>query len=587
MVAVMDSGTTDAVRLQPRRLQPRHSADSGRAAALAFAALSIAWLLLVRTDGLSFDSVEYAVFIRDARTLFHPHHLIYEPVLLPIARLLAALGAPYPELLAARIHNVIWAGVGAYFLVRIVQGLGAGAALGMLMAALMVSTAGIMLFATQNDVYVPALACTIVTLHALQRLEKRTERIWVGIAIAGWAGATLYHQSGVLLAAPILFFCVSTRGWGAGLRLFLLIAVPAGAITLLLYVVGFLAEGYEVSAASFIRYIFLYAFEPSLLWAEPSSHTLRGLYTTLRSDVEAFFYLPWWPMRVLAVGALILATAASIAIVRRPARHLVRASAVGILTSLIFRWWWLPREPELAIVPIAFYLLILAAGLATALGMLAARVRSRALIGAGTAVAIMAAWNLSAGAKSPLLVPDEAMRDAARLARMNATNCLILDFHHEMLRADYFFGQNVANKTALFLHYLDRSSLYSDRGQRALKAVQRAPCLLFSTEWLDPKFLIYRATGETNPDGWRALVLSLFTQKESGEAAATLPVSTLETWDDPAFGRMARVTRDAAHDMPEEKFWAMFRTQVLSCGSPRFPPDKQHYISAGCAERAR
>jgi len=261
----------------------------------------------------------------------------------------------------------------------------------------------------------------------------------------------------------------------------------------------------------------------------------------------------------------------------------VRASAVGILAFLLFRWWWLPREPELAIVPIAFYLLIFAAGLATALGRLAARTRNHALLGAGAVVAIMAAWNLSAGARSPLLVPDTEMHEAARLARMNSSGCLILDFHHQILRVDYFFGQKVANKTALLLHYLDHSSIYSDRGQRALKAVQGAPCLLFSTEWLDPKFLIYRATGETNPDGWRALVLSLFTQKDSG-AAATLSVSRFETWDDPAFGRMARVTRDGAHDMPEERFWAMFRRQVLSCGSPRFPPDKQHYIATGCIE---
>lgn len=71
---------------------------------------------------------------------------------------------------------------------------------------------------------------------------------------------------------------------------------------------------------------------------------------------------------MLAIGALVLGVAACVVIVREPARHLVRASAVGILAFLLFRWWWLPREPELAIVPIAFYLLILAAGLATALG---------------------------------------------------------------------------------------------------------------------------------------------------------------------------------------------------------------------------
>lgn len=75
-------------------------------------ALTFLLLLIFRTQMQTEDSLEYALHVRSGERLFHPHHLLFSPLVRLIYLGLSTLYPTMDAILAAQVHNAFWAVVG-------------------------------------------------------------------------------------------------------------------------------------------------------------------------------------------------------------------------------------------------------------------------------------------------------------------------------------------------------------------------------------------------------------------------------------------------------------------------------------------
>jgi len=91
--------------------------------------------------------------------MFHPHHLLFIPIVHFIFLAVSSLGGPCDAICAAQFHNIMWAIVtvlSCYFAVRhlLVSNL-----FGVLAGISLLITQGFWMYSTQADVYIPAMGC--------------------------------------------------------------------------------------------------------------------------------------------------------------------------------------------------------------------------------------------------------------------------------------------------------------------------------------------------------------------------------------------------------------------------------------------
>jgi hypothetical protein len=202
------------------------------------------------------------------------------------------------------------------------------------------------------------------------------------------------------------------------------------------------------------------------------------------------------------------------------------ASAIGLASFLLFNWWWLPVEPELAIVPTAFCVIILA--LALAIVMRWSR-RPRRLMGvAWMALCALAGVNALGNAEFRAMIRPEKLALAERLAALNRDNCLTLDEYVVTGAVTYFTGQRAADVRRVL------RSLSQENAPPP--PVAQAPCLLVRAHWLEAdssaaRALFARDTTPASVSAWR-----------------------VESQDDAQAGRVLRIRRAEAVDMAPDQF---------------------------------
>lgn len=305
--------------------------------AAALAAGAAALLLALRAAEQSPDALDYAYAARSGHDLFHPHHLLFAPLVRLVLAALAPFSRGGDAILAGQIHNVAWA-VAALLAVRtLVRRAGGSPALASGAALFLLATRGFWVYATQVEVYVPALACLAVTAllasgsvagaaagapgavtsarEAPPLGARRTAAAALALALA-----VLYHQTSALFAAPLAALCVARRG-RAGWREAAAIAGGAGALALLAYAAAYAATGGPRTAADFARWTLSYGFAPVPAWGSLGHFGPNGVAALLRSQAANFAGVParWAPAVVPLFGLALLALAAwsAVALARR------------------------------------------------------------------------------------------------------------------------------------------------------------------------------------------------------------------------------------------------------------------------------
>jgi hypothetical protein len=182
-------------------------------AALPQALLFVLTLLLyvaTLTQVHTFDALSYVTSVerKPWTEVFHPHHLAYGPLGALALRLAQALGYAGGAALPMQLVNALAGALGVALFFGLARRLTGRADIALAAALLLGGAYAYWYYAVEIEVYTVAALFLIVCLRLLARPGRWTARR--ALALGGaQAGAVLFHQTNVLLCAPIAVFVVS------------------------------------------------------------------------------------------------------------------------------------------------------------------------------------------------------------------------------------------------------------------------------------------------------------------------------------------------------------------------------------------
>ncbi len=413
--------------IQP--LPPRPRALSRLVGALGAGGV-VALLLPLRAAEQSPDALDYALAAQSGVGLFHPHHLLFSPLVRGVLALLAPFGRGGDAILAGQLHNVAWAVAALWALRALVRSATRSARLADCAALGLLFTRGFWVYATQVEVYLPALGCLALATWLVARdgagRPGPAAMLAVGLL---FALAVFYHQTSVLFAAPLAVFFAAARG-RAGWRVAATITATAGALALIAYAGAWFATSRGQAGPGLARWVLGYALEPVPAWGSFTHVGPTGLTALLRSQAANVAGVPdrFAPVVVplFGVGMFALAGWHAGAIARGAGGRPLRLFALTWLgVHLAFFLWWLPTDTDFFVVsllPLAILAALAASDLAA---LLTATGRLVLGVAGAVALAVLALGNLLATV-APLHAsrgPDYA--GAARLAAAAPSGCVI------------------------------------------------------------------------------------------------------------------------------------------------------------------
>jgi hypothetical protein len=315
----------------------------------------------------SADSLAYLTKARAGTGLFHPHHLLFNAAVRMVYLGLAALTGVRDVVVAAQVHNLAFSVIAllAVYLIGL-RWLGSQS-VGLLGLCWYGSSTGLMVFATQAEVYVPAAgAAAVAALFLLQLVDApRSRKARVGL-VASWVIAVLYHQTSVLLLVPMVVVVIVVRSRDLA-KSFAAVAVTAGSLVLGIYWLAFRVTNASSSEVlSLGRYVFSYAFAGGVRWGDVANVSAAGSLRLLESHLWGLSTLVGAEPTILITLALAGAGAAWLAwrFSGRRARLVLCYAVTSAVTYLAFFLWWFPVEKEFAVLTGLPMCLALMAGMA-------------------------------------------------------------------------------------------------------------------------------------------------------------------------------------------------------------------------------
>jgi hypothetical protein len=333
-------------------------------ALIAVLVVAAAVLIVFRSAAQTGDSLEYARSIRSGELLFHPHHLLFNPIVRGLWKGMAVIFPEVSPITAAQVHNIFWALVvlaAVFVLVRRMTGSIGAAALGSLA---LFSFLGFWQYTTYVEVYVPMMGCLAVVLAGLQIIPKDRISLGLGGGLAAvFTLAVFYDQTSVFFSFPLVILMASRLGKRGVWKAVGLLAA-AGTTVLAGYLFAFLTTSNPRTLAGFCQWCLSYAFQPDPSWGSWSNVSPLGAAKLLLSfaritlPIARHLFLPAVICSGLVVASLAVGTLAAI---RRRAADIPWRIALSLWigTTVAFMWWFSPSGYELAI-PLLLPFLLLA-----------------------------------------------------------------------------------------------------------------------------------------------------------------------------------------------------------------------------------
>jgi len=319
--------------------------------ALAVTVLVVA----LRPLQLSDNSIHYLRAVRDASLAdppFYPPHLLHMPAIALLEWLSGPLGCDVT--CAGRLHTALWAGVAAaatWAIARTFTGpFGALATVFGLFAA-----HGMLVFATQAEVYVPTFASALAAAALLLRAPGGLPGPGRLVAAALlWAIATLYHTASAFVALPFLLWLV-LRGGRRGFAAWVFLSGLAGSLVLSVQIAAWmLGTGGPHTPSAFLAWMFGIASQPLTVWGSITHLDPLDLARGLWNLTEALAMWPWalraglrypWyqlPLGLVLGGALLVTVLHHLRALWREGAHRdlrIFLLALFAVWFLVFTWW--------------------------------------------------------------------------------------------------------------------------------------------------------------------------------------------------------------------------------------------------------
>jgi len=304
------------------------------------------------------DSLGYAISIKTGEGLFHPHHLLYNPLVRPFYLILSAISTSCDAILAAQLHNILWAILAVVATYIVINHLYQSRRGGILAGLCLLLTRGFWGYTTQVEVYVPATACLIILAsHIITQkslLMKKTDQIYMAII---FCMAVFFHQTNVLFCIPLAFYLYAEHG-KPGLKIWLNMMIFSFIIVASVYVLAFVISTGTWRLKWFIRFLFSYTKFRNPEWGQFSHFGPEGIRQLLGSQAST---ITVWPgtLAVTLAGSVIMIWHA-VQIWKKNRYYKIRLFLIiWLAVYYLFFLWWLPSDNEFFIVTLVPIILLL------------------------------------------------------------------------------------------------------------------------------------------------------------------------------------------------------------------------------------
>jgi len=511
-----------------------------RAAAALLLALSAGLLLFsLRAQEQTADSLDYALSARTGSGMYHPHHLLFIPIVRLFLRGLASVGIGSDPILAGQIHNILWAIVTTVCLFFV-----AGRLLGSLFGAVAAATfllvaRGFWLYSTQLEVYVPATGCLALMTVLLLARPGDALGVGQGLLLSFLLALTvLYHQSSVIFCVP-LGCCLIRRREGERAWKNLWVLLPAGAVVLVAYFIAFrytdvetripdvLSVAQKTTLGGFVRFCLAYGFYPQTGWGTFRNVSIMGVARLVHSQIQCLVTFPKILRFVVIPGFGLLLAGLFLWNALRSAREADEAPARRFLllwlsTYYAFFLWWFPGEREFFITPL-FPLTLLAA------------LAVRDLAGGrpwirGASLGLVCAVAATNAAQTILPLHRDrgsSYAAASTLAGRLPAECLVVGDYSVGQNLRYYFGRERFWEAAMPLFYFYRGLPLPERYRP-----EREECLAVDLSFVSPAYTLGDLGAYGHPAEWTRFLTWLLGVEEGARPGSAASCRRFESMGD-------------------------------------------------------
>jgi hypothetical protein len=308
---------------------------------------SFVLLFSFRSAAQTGDGLNYLISAQSGKNLFHPHHLLYNPLVRLFYLALSSVCRSCDVFLSAQIHNILWAVAAVIAMFIIIRWLFNSYFIGSAAAVFLLISQGFWKYATQTEVYVPAMAClALVVVMFIRRENSPLSAFEYFLVLLFFILAVFYHQSSVLFLIPLGYLMFATQG-RRGKKTFGLLFIMSLLIISSVYILAYPSLGAEKTAAGFLRFCLSYTYHPDPNWGTLRNFSPLGMGRVLSSQIRNLFFVPpaiKIPFIALFGSVLFLLVAWNIRkILKRSDDAKIRAFLlIWLAVHFLFFLWWSP-----------------------------------------------------------------------------------------------------------------------------------------------------------------------------------------------------------------------------------------------------
>jgi len=310
------------------------------------------------------DSITYAIAIRTGEDLFHPHHLLFNPIIRVLC--IAQQTVPCDAILAGQVHNIFWAVVAILSMMFTLMKITNSLFIASFGSIFFMVSRGFWEYVTQNEVYVPAIGA-LTALFLLMFLfqssghKNRKTVHWIMAMAIIFAIAVFYHQSSVLFCIPFCIYFLEVRGRQGAKESLAAISLAGLIIFGVYWVIVYIETGYA-NLMDVLQFALTYSTNNDS-WGNLSNFSFAGVVSMgisqLKNFSSSWVYMKWVGIPIM-LAALIISM---VQIVRKERGVLRRFLLAWWIVFSVFGLWWLPTEKEFFVISVWPLILLIAIAL--------------------------------------------------------------------------------------------------------------------------------------------------------------------------------------------------------------------------------
>jgi hypothetical protein len=502
----------------------------GQVAIASVMILSALFYLFLRADFQTPDSLRYAVSIRSGEELFHPHHLLFSPLVRLLYLGLRQLSPGVGAIAAAQIHNVCWAAICVGVVALIFWRLFGSLAKGILTSCGLAVCNGFWTYSTQAEVYIPAMCCLAIMTWLLISSGDQpfSRRRLIGIA-AFFALSILYHQTNVLFAIPLFYLLARLRPGEAKQNVICVLFVSTVVVSTT-YVVTYLTTDAAPSISHLTRYILTYAAHPNPDWGRFSHFGLTGVGLLLKSQLRDIIYLPDGARTSVMVAVSVFALMYAALILyhlffargNRPDYGIRFFLLIWLITYHFFFLWWLPGDNEFFLATLIPLILLAVMAVSDFLGRATLHRHRLPTYGIASGLLLVLLINCVSD-----VIPKHSSRgayydEAKRIDRFVPSNCVILVNYGVQQHLRYYFRRDKTLEVTLPVLYATQKGRIPDK-----YAIAGSHCAIVPLDEVSSYYNLDNEQLNVNRNGWDVFRKWLYGSSIDSTGAETAAFTSL------------------------------------------------------------